>query len=76
MNIPPHFQARFQSLVLAALADKLCLVACKDALTGADRYVICAIEHRDGHERIRPFGHLTDGDPIKAYLPPDMDPDC
>lgn len=37
MNIPPHFQARFQSLVLAALADKLCLVACKDALTGADR---------------------------------------
>ena len=74
MNIPQHYQANFHALVRAAQEGKLCLLACKDALTGADRYVICAIEPCEESDRIIPFGHLADGDPREAYLAPDLDP--
>ena len=42
-----------------------------DAVTGAPRYVICAVGRDDGDFVFTPFGHLADGNPYDAYLPPD-----
>ena len=43
---------------------------CADALTGEPPYVICAVG-RDGTEFVfTPLGHLADGNPFDAYLPP------
>lgn len=44
---------------------------CLDAVTGAPRYVICAVGRDDGDFVFTPFGHLADEDPYDAYLPPD-----
>ena len=43
MSIPEAFKTNFQTLLRAAEAGHLCLLECKDAQTGADRYVICAV---------------------------------
>jgi hypothetical protein len=40
-------------------------------VTGAPRYVICAVGRDDGDFVFTPFGHLADGNPYDAYLPPD-----
>ncbi|EAT10561.1 hypothetical protein SKA58_02240 [Sphingomonas sp. SKA58] len=43
---------------------------CQDAQTGEPRFVICAVG-RDGPEYVMtPFGHLAEGDPYDAYVPP------
>ena len=45
-----------------------------DAITGEPRYVICAVG-RDGRDFLfTPFGHLADGNPFDAYLPPSEPP--
>ena len=44
---------------------------CIDAVTGEPRYVICAVG-RDGTDFL--FGHLADGNPFNAYLPPSEPP--
>jgi lysozyme family protein len=46
---------------------------CTDAVTGVPRYVICAVGRDDGAYVMTPFGHLHDGDPFEAYLPPATD---
>jgi hypothetical protein len=54
----------------AAADGNLALMECNDAVTGEPRYVICAVG-RDGTDFVfAPFGHLADGNPFDAYLPP------
>lgn len=71
MSIPDHARANFETLLRAAGDGNLALMECADAATGQSRYVLCAIG-RDGAEYVfTPFGHLADGNPCDAYLPPD-----
>ena len=70
MTIPDHARANFETLLRAAADCNLALMECADALTGEPRYVMCAVG-RDGAEFVfTPFGHLADGNPFDAYLPP------
>ena len=69
MSIPDHARANFQTLLRAADDGNLALLECTDAVTGAPRYVVCAVG-RDGEEFLfTPFGHLADGNPYEAYRP-------
>jgi hypothetical protein len=70
MAIPDHHRANFQTLLDAAMDDNLALMECLDAVSGEPRYVVCAVG-RSGEEYLfTPFGHLHDGDPFAAYVPP------
>ena len=70
MSIPDHARANFETLLRAAADSNLALMECADALTGEPRYDICAVG-RDAAEFVfTPFGHLADGNPFDAYLPP------
>ncbi len=70
MSIPDHARANFETLLRAAADGNLALMECKDAVTSEPRYVICAVG-RDGTDFVfTPFGHLADGNPFDAYLPP------
>lgn len=71
MSIPDHARANFQTLLRAAENGHLALMECVDAASGAPRYVICAVG-RDGEDYVfTPFGHLAEGNPFDAYLPPE-----
>lgn len=71
MSIPDHARSNFDTLPRAAGDGNLALMECADAETGAPRYVICAVG-RDGIDYLfMPFGHLADGNPYEAYLPPE-----
>lgn len=70
MSIPDHARANFQTLLRAAAGGTLALMECADAATGETRYVICAVGRDDGDYVFTPFGHLADGDPYEAYMPP------
>ncbi|EFI53005.1 DUF6117 family protein [Afipia sp. 1NLS2] len=70
MSIPDHARANFQTLLRAAADGNLALMECTDAATGDTRFVICAVG-RDGTDfMFTPFGHLPDGNPYDAYVPP------
>jgi hypothetical protein len=70
MTLPDHARANFETLLRAAAEGNLALMECANALTGEPRYVMCAVG-RDGAEFVfTPFGHLADGNPFDAYLPP------
>ena len=70
MSIPDHTRANFQTLLRAAADSNLALIECSDAVAGEPRYVICAVG-RDGTDFLfTPFGHLADGNPFDASLPP------
>ncbi|OWV98898.1 DUF6117 family protein [Rhizobium sp. R693] len=73
MTIPNHARTNFQTLLRAAADGNLALMECVDSRTSEPRYVLCAVGH-DGTDRVfTPFGHLADGNPYDAYLPPDPD---
>ncbi len=73
MAIPDYARTNFNTLLGAAGDGNLALMECADALTGEKRYVIAAVG-RDGCDYVfTPFGHLADGNPYNAYLPPDPD---
>jgi hypothetical protein len=42
---------------------------------GETRYVICAVERNGTDFLFTPFGHLADGNPFDAYVPPSATPD-
>lgn len=70
MAIPEAYVKNFDTLLRAAQQGDLALMECTDASTGEPRYVICAVG-RDGAEYLfTPFGHLHDGNPFEAYVPP------
>lgn len=71
MSIPDHARTNFETLLRAASDGNLALIECLDIATAEPRYVICAVG-RDGSDYVfTPFGHLADGNPYDAYLPPD-----
>lgn len=74
MSIPEYARTNFNTLLRAAANGHLALMECRDAATGAPRYVLCAV-HRDedGQFVMTPFGHLADGNPYQAYIPPGAD---
>jgi Family of unknown function (DUF6117) len=70
MAIPKGYRANFATLLRAAADRNLALLECTDAQTGVPRYVIAAVG-RDGEAYVMtPFGHLHDGNPYEAYVPP------
>lgn len=70
MAIPDHLSGNFKTLLRAAADGNLALMECQDAVTEEPRYVICAVG-RDGPAYVMtPFGHLAEGNPYDAYLPP------
>ena len=70
MSIPDHARANFQTLLRAAAESNLALMECMDAVTSEPRYVICALGRGGTDFVFTPFGHLADGNPFDAYLPP------
>ena len=44
-----------------------------NAATRETRYVLCAVGRDAGDYVFTPFGHLADGNPNDAFLPPDPD---
>jgi hypothetical protein len=68
--IPDHARANFQTLLRAAESGDLALMECTDAATREPRYVICAVGRDGADYMFTPFGHLADGNPYDAYLPP------
>jgi hypothetical protein len=70
MSIPDHAQANFATMLRAVADGNLALVECRDAVTGETRYVICAVGAEGTEFVFTPFGHLADGHPFDAYLPP------
>ena len=70
MAIPRTFRRNFDTLKRAACDGHLALLECTCAVTGERRYVICAVGHDDKGFVFTPFGHLHEGNPFEAYLPP------
>lgn len=71
MAIPEPYRRNFETLLRAAADGNLALLECTDAQTGVPRYVVTAVG-RDGDDVVMtPFGHLHDGNPFDAYIPPD-----
>jgi hypothetical protein len=70
MSIPDHISTNFDTLLRAASNGNLALMECTDAITGEPRYVICAVGREGTDYLFTPFGHLADGNPYDAYLPP------
>lgn len=72
MSIPEHARANFKTMLRAAESGDLALLECTDPVSGDPRYVICAVNF-DGDEYLfTAFGHLADGNPYEAYVPPDV----
>lgn len=71
MSIPDHALKNFNTLLRAAGDGNLALMECTDAITGATRFVICAVGCDGDTFVMTPFGHLADGDPYEAYVPPE-----
>ena len=72
MSIPEHARTNFNTLLRAAGDGNLALMECLDAVTREPRYV-CAVGRDHGDYVMTPFGHLSDGNPYDAYLPPGPD---
>lgn len=70
MAIPDAYRRNFATLLRAAEQGDLALMECTDAVTGEIRYVICAVGQDQGEYLFTPFGHLHDGNPFEAYIPP------
>ncbi|MBY5728312.1 DUF6117 family protein [Rhizobium leguminosarum] len=73
MASPDHASTNFDTLLRAAADGNLALMECLDAVTREPRYVLCAVGRTDGEYVFAPFGHLANGNPYDAYLPPDPD---
>jgi len=71
MAIPDPVRTNFNTLLRAAGDGNLALMECLDAETREVRYVLCAVGREAGEYVFTPFGHLADGNPYDAYLPPD-----
>jgi hypothetical protein len=73
MAIPDHARTNFDTLLRAASDGNLALLECLDAVTREPRYVLCAVGRSEDDYVFTPFGHLADGNPYEAYLPPGPD---
>lgn len=73
MAIPDYARTNFNTMLRAAGDGNLALMECLDAATREPRYVLCAVGRNGGDYVFTPFGHLAEGNPYDAYLPPDPD---
>ncbi|AGS26426.1 hypothetical protein NXC12_PE00288 (plasmid) [Rhizobium etli] len=73
MAIPAYALLNFDALLRAAGDGNLALMECLDAVTRQPRYVLCAVGRSESDYVFTPFGHLAEGNPYDAYLPPDPD---
>jgi len=73
MAIPDPYRRNFDTLLRAAADNALALMECRDAETGAYRYVICAVGFDGDAYLMTPFGHLCDGNPYEVYVAPGAD---
>lgn len=73
MAIPDYARTNFQTLLRAARDGNLALMECLDASNEETRFVLCVVGRDKGDYVFTPFGHLADGNPYEAYLPPDPD---
>ncbi|CDZ34128.1 Hypothetical protein NGAL_HAMBI1146_07060 [Neorhizobium galegae bv. officinalis] len=73
MAIPDYARTNFDTPLRAASEGNLALMECLDAATREPRYVICAVGRSDSEFVLTPFGHLSEGIPDDACLPPDPD---
>ena len=73
MAIPNPVRTNFDTLLRGADDGNLALMECRDAATRETRYVLCAVGRDAGDYVFTPFGHLADGNPNDAFLPPDPD---
>lgn len=71
MAIPDSARVNFETLLRAAKNGDLALMECTDAASGSPRYVICAVGRAEGDYLFTPFGHLAEGNPYEAYVPPE-----
>jgi hypothetical protein len=71
MSIPHFARTNFNTLLQAAADGNLALMECTDAITHVPRFVICAIGRDNGDHVFTPFGHLAEGNPFEAYVPPE-----
>lgn len=71
MSIPDYTRANFNTLLRAAADGNLALMECTDAITHVPRFVICAVGRDKGGYLFTPFGHLAEGNPFEAYVPPE-----
>lgn len=70
MAIPDYLTGNFNTLLRAAADGNLALMECKDAASGEPRYVLCAVGRKGDDYIMTPFGHLAEGNPYDAYMPP------
>lgn len=70
MAIPEPYRRNFETLLRAAADGNLALMECTDAVSGIPRYVISAVGRMGDDFMMTPFGHLHDGNPFEAYMPP------
>lgn len=70
MAIPEAYVRNFRTMMRAASNGDLSLMECMDAVTGEPRYVLCAVSLQGNDYVMTPFGHLHDGNPYEAYVPP------
>lgn len=71
MAIPDYARANFETLLRAAQNGDLALMECTDSASGSPRYVMCAVGRTEGDTHFTPFGHLAEGNPYEAYVPPE-----
>lgn len=74
MSIPDYVRTNFNTLLRAASNGNLALMECTDAVTGEPRYLVCAVGREGTDYVFAPCGHLVDGNPYDAYLPPPETP--
>lgn len=73
MAIPDHARTNFKILLRAVADGNLALMECTDTATGEPHYVIAAVGQDRRGIVMTPFGHLADGNPYDAYVPPATD---
>lgn len=71
MAIPDAHRTNFETLLRATSDGNLALVECTDTITGAPRFVLCAVAFDGSTYTMTPFGHLADGNPFDLYCPPE-----
>lgn len=70
-GIPKGYKTNFETLKRAAANGDLALMQCRDRITQALTYVICAVG-REGEDYILvPMARMFDGDPYDVLEPPD-----
>lgn len=70
MAIPEYIQKNFDTLCRARDERALCLMECRDAITGDVRYVLAAAGSDGDDILFTPFGHMSAGNPYEEYVPP------